>query len=97
MGCGWPAGGSDLFGRAQIDYPDKDDEEDSDICKVMDGLYIGGALPGLPMCRGNGRVLLRVTTGFRNSALEATQGQNDSLFSQIPYKCDIEELASVGD
>jgi len=41
-----------LLGLAQIDYPDEDDEQDSDICKVTDGLYIGGALPGLPMCRG---------------------------------------------
>ena len=29
--------------------------------------------------------------------LEATQGQNDSLFSQLPYKCYLEEVASVGD
>ncbi|KAJ1496379.1 protein-tyrosine phosphatase-like protein [Baffinella frigidus] len=25
-----------------IDYPDEEDEEDSDICTVMDGLFIGG-------------------------------------------------------
>jgi len=31
------------------------------------------------------------------AALEATQGQNDSFFSQIPYKCYLEEVASVGD
>ena len=31
------------------------------------------------------------------SALEATQGQNDSFFSQRPYKCYLEEEASVGD
>ena len=28
-------------------------------------------------------------------ALEATQGQNDSFFSQLPYKCYLEELASL--
>jgi len=37
----------------------------------------------------------------QSSALEATQGQNDSFFSQLPYKCYLEEVAfevaSVGD
>jgi len=32
-----------------------------------------------------------------SSALEATQGQNDGFFSQLPYKCYLEEVASVGD
>jgi len=31
------------------------------------------------------------------SALEATQGQIDGFFSQLPYKCHLEEVASVGD
>ena len=31
------------------------------------------------------------------SALEATQGQNDSFLSQHPYTCYLEEVASVGD
>ena len=31
------------------------------------------------------------------AAREATQGQNDSFFSQLPYKCYLEEVASVGD
>jgi len=31
------------------------------------------------------------------AALEATQGQNDSFLSQLPYKCYLEEVASVGD
>ena len=29
--------------------------------------------------------------------LEATQGQIDSFFGQLPYKCYLEEVASVGD
>ena len=29
--------------------------------------------------------------------LEATQGQMDGFFSQLPYKCHLEEVASVGD
>jgi len=32
-----------------------------------------------------------------HAALEATQGQNDSFFNQLPYKCYLEEAASVGD
>ena len=28
--------------------------------------------------------------------LEATQGQMDGLFSQLPYKCHLKEVASVG-
>ena len=28
--------------------------------------------------------------------LEATQGQNDGFFSQLPYKCYLEEAASAG-
>ena len=31
------------------------------------------------------------------AALEATQGQIDGIFSQLPYKCHLEEVASVGD
>ena len=31
------------------------------------------------------------------AALEATQGQMDGFFSQLPYKCHLEEVASVGD
>ena len=31
------------------------------------------------------------------TALEATQGQMDGFFSQLPYKCHLEEVASVGD
>jgi len=34
---------------------------------------------------------------FRESALEATQGPMDGFFSQHPYKCYLEEVASVGD
>ena len=30
-------------------------------------------------------------------ALEATQGQMDGFFSQLPYKCYLEEVASVRD
>jgi hypothetical protein len=31
------------------------------------------------------------------AALEATQGQIDGCLSQLPYKCHLEEVASVGD
>ena len=31
------------------------------------------------------------------AALEATQGQIDSFFSQLPDNCDLEEVASVED
>jgi len=31
------------------------------------------------------------------ATLEATQGQMDGFFSQLPYKCYLEEVASVGD
>ena len=31
------------------------------------------------------------------SALEATQGQMNGFLSQIPYKCRLEEVASMGD
>jgi len=34
--------------------------------------------------------------GFR-LALEAHQGQMDSFFSQLPYKCHLQEVASMGD
>ena len=30
-------------------------------------------------------------------ALEATQGQMDGSFSELPYKCHLEKVASVGD
>ena len=31
------------------------------------------------------------------SALDATQGKMDGFFSQLPYKCHLAEVASVGD
>ena len=37
------------------------------------------------------------STGSLASALEATQGQMDGFFSQLPYKCHLNEVASVGD
>ena len=33
----------------------------------------------------------------REAALEATQGQMNGVSSQLPYKCHLEEVASVGD
>jgi len=33
----------------------------------------------------------------RGTTLEATQWQIDGFFSQLPYKCYLEEVASVGD
>ena len=35
------------------------------------------------------------TLGLR-AALEATQGQMNGFFSQLPYKCHLKEVASVG-
>ena len=31
------------------------------------------------------------------TALKATQGQMDGFFGQLPFKCHLEEVASVGD
>ena len=44
-----PAAASQLSKRAlvQIIYPDEDEEEDTDICKVVDGLYLGGEPLGM--------------------------------------------------
>ena len=39
--------------------------------------------------------MLRMARG--RAALEATQGQMDSSFSQLPSKCHLEQMASVGD
>ena len=36
-------------------------------------------------------------TNYCRTALEATQGQNDSFFSQLPYTCHQNLVASVGD
>ena len=35
--------------------------------------------------------------GEEVSTLETTQGQIDGFFSQLPYKCHLKEVASVGD
>ena len=40
---------------------------------------------------------VRVPLFLPLAALEATQGQLDVSFSQLPYKCNLEEVASVGD
>ena len=36
-------------------------------------------------------------SGVLPTALEATQGQMEVFFSQLPYKFHLEEVASVGD
>ena len=42
--------------------------------------------------------LIDVAGKFRlGTVLEATQGQMGGFFSQLPYKCHLEEVASVGD
>ena len=45
--------------------------------------------------RTQGHVLAKDNRG--QSALEATQGQMDGFSSQLPYRCHLEEMASVGD
>ena len=35
--------------------------------------------------------------GLGFTAVEATQGQMDGFFSQVPYKCYLGEVASMGD
>ena len=40
----------------------------------------------------------RVKTGAgRVAAMEATQGQMNGFFGQLPYNCHLKEVASVGD
>ena len=47
---------------------------------------------------GSGRFGLIVRVGgYRVTALEATQGQMDGFVGQLPYKCHLEEVASVRD
>ena len=38
-----------------------------------------------------------IRRGRQTPALEATQGQMVGLLSQLPYKCHLEEVVSVGD
>ena len=40
---------------------------------------------------------LLTTAACSITALEATQGQMDGFFGQLPNKCHLEEVASVGD
>ena len=54
--------------------------------------------PGALCARaGSGGRALPGPSGTFQSALDATQGQIDGFFSQLPYKCQLEEVASVGD
>jgi len=41
------------------------------------------------------RVSSQVRAPDAHTALEATQGQMDGFFSQLPYRCYLEEVASV--
>ena len=43
------------------------------------------------------RISFEAISKVLDTAPEATQGQMDSFFSQLPYKCYLEEVASVGD
>ena len=47
------------------------------------------------MFRKEGHNLFRLGGLQERAALEATQGQIDGFFSQLPYKCHLEEVASV--
>ena len=38
-----------------------------------------------------------ISESMYKATLEATQGQMDGFFRQLPYICDLEEVASVGD
>ena len=39
----------------------------------------------------------RASHSFSKATLETTQGQIDGLLSQLPFKCYLPEVASVGD
>ena len=43
------------------------------------------------------KVIVPILVTKLTTALEATQGQMHGLFSQLPYKCHLEEMTSVGD
>jgi hypothetical protein len=65
---------------------------------LREGLFLMSEVPlysrpHLP--RGASRDLME--TFVTTNSLEAHQGQMDGLFSQLPYKCHLEEVASVGD
>ena len=66
------------------------------------GLALNAVLAGLLFFSGKYKSSL-TKAGLANAfllgfcpALVATQGQNDSFFSQLPYKCYLEEVVSVG-
>jgi len=50
----------------------------------------------VPMIKRTGAPGGHAAMVFR-STLEATQGQIDGFFSQLPYKCHQNRVASVGD
>jgi hypothetical protein len=49
------------------------------------------------VCGTNPSNLERGRAETRRTALEATQGHMDGFFGQLPYKCHLEEVVSVGD
>ena len=42
-------------------------------------------------------VAMRGDINHTVTTLEATQGQSDGFFGQLPYKCHLEEVAFLGD
>ena len=42
-------------------------------------------------------IMAKKTKCVLHPALEATQGQMNGCLRQLPYKCHLEEVASVGD
>jgi len=70
----------------------------TDAAGEQGNLDQGGAAPPprLPNDFNNYRTALVNSQGGL-SALEATQGQMDGFFSELPFKCYLEEVASVGD
>jgi len=63
------------------------------------GFLVSHLLPTLIRCRERCEPFRpeRPPAQGPTSALEATHGQMDGFFGQFPYKCHLEEVASVGD
>ena len=69
----------------------------TDIIQVYSNLHSSPVfVVGEGICCPLGPQVFELNSGW-DSALEATQGQIDGIFSQLPYKFHLEEVASLGD
>ena len=89
-----------ISSQSPTDLPAFEGQLTKETINLPLGCLEGGDVAGKQVGRRGGRKSGRGVEGRwprTAAALEATQGQMDGSIGELPYKCHLEEVASVGD